>query len=218
MKNVIKKVGSLVYKTIFILLILIVIVILLSTFNLPGNIKLFTVQTGSMEPTIRKGSIVIIKPSSSYIKDDVITVVDPNNSKISVTHRIFNIETIDGKTVYVTKGDANNTTDLELRLKENILGKVLFSIPVIGYVISFAKTREGLIILIILPSILIVLSELINIRDETKRLLDERRKRKLSLGEKVEVGIGEEELKVEKWYGNLINKIKEKFKLLARRK
>ena len=63
---------------------------------------------------------------------------------------------------------------------------MVFTIPLLGYLVSFAKTREGLFILVIVPSLVIIFSELINVRDEIKKMLDKRKDKKNKLLEKKE--------------------------------
>ena len=181
-----RKIGNIIYKIGIVVLLIVAFVVVLSTLNIPGNIKILSVQSGSMEPSIHTGSVVIVKPSSTYVKGDIITVNEQTNKNGTVTHRIFDIELKDGKNIYVTKGDANNAVDLEKRLPENIIGKVVFTIPLLGYLVSFAKTREGLFILVIVPSLVIIFSELINVRDEFKKMLDKRKEKKNKLLEKKE--------------------------------
>jgi signal peptidase len=202
-----RKSGKVLYWLVFAVLLLVAGVIAVSGLKIPGNYKIFSVQSGSMAPAIKTGAVVIIKPFDSYQKGDVITIQDPANPKNTVTHRIFEIKEKNGLVSYVTKGDANNTPDTEARLKGNVLGKVMFSIPLLGYPIGFAKTRDGLIILVIVPATLIIYSEVISIKNETVKLLKERKKRKLTAGEKVELEVGEEEIKVERWYHKLFKKI-----------
>lgn len=207
---ILKKIGRILYFAVFAMIIVIAALIILSIFNFPGNIKLFSVQSGSMEPSIHLGSIVMIKPQDSYLKDDIITIADPASPKNTVTHRI--VEVKDSKTTYVTKGDANQTNDSSERLQQNILGKVIFSIPLLGYPVSFAKTSEGLLILVVVPATVIITSEILSIKNETRKLINERKKRKLKLLEKVEVEIGEEKIKVENWLKKLTNKVRLFFK------
>jgi signal peptidase len=202
----VQKTGEFLYWLIFAVLIIIAGTIAMSDLKIPGNYKIFAVESGSMEPAIKTGAVVIIKPSDNYQKGDVITVQDPANPKNTLTHRIFEVKENNGSVSYITKGDANNGPDIEERLKSNVLGKVIFSIPLLGYPIGFAKTSTGLIILIIIPATLIIYSEIISIKNETKRLLKERKKR-FSMKEKIEVEIGEEEIKAEKWYKKLFKKI-----------
>ena len=70
--------------------------------------KYFTVLTGSMEPTINVGDLVIVK-ESSYAINDIISYKDGNSV---VTHRIIDYSTQDnGEIFYTTKGDNNNAED-----------------------------------------------------------------------------------------------------------
>lgn len=174
--KLIRRIGKVLYGVIFAGLIIVAGLVAISALKIPGNYKLLVVQSGSMEPSIKQGAVVVVKPVSEYKKGDVITVSEPANPKISLTHRIFEVKEKDGKTFYVTKGDANDTPDTEERPKENVLGKVIFSVPFVGYPIAFAKTKEGLIFLIIIPATLIIYSELISIKNEAKRLLKGRKK------------------------------------------
>jgi len=186
-----------------------------SSLNIPGGIKLFTVQSGSMEPTIRKESLIISRPFTTYSTGEIVTFKSESdrqnkNPKITTTHRIYKVELINNKLVFTTKGDANKSADAGTIDEGLIIGKEIFSIPLLGYPISFAKTKEGLIILIVIPATIIIYSELINIKNEAQRLLRERKK-KLTVTEKIEVEIGEGEIKVEKGFKKFWNRIKRIF-------
>ncbi len=81
------------------------------------------VVTGSMEPTIPVGSLIITHSQSEYKERDIIMFKSENVSS-SVTHRIIKV-TENG---YITQGDANNTPDEEIP-KSAVIGKVILSIP-----------------------------------------------------------------------------------------
>jgi signal peptidase len=174
----IRETGKVLYWLIFAGLIIVAGTIAISNLKIPGNYKIFAVQSGSMEPNIKTGAIVFVKPFENYQKDDIITVQDSTNHKNTVTHRIFEVKETKGSTTYVTKGDANDIPDVEEKLKENVLGKVVFSVPLLGYLISFAKTRDGLIVLVIIPATLIIYSELTTVKNEIIKFIKERKKKK----------------------------------------
>jgi len=215
MKKIKFKISNLLgafYWVLLIVLFLIAGLAALSAFGLPKSFRLFVVQSGSMEPKIKTGSIVVVQPQKEYKKDEVITFktrsdADEKNPKLLITHRIVDIKDDKGGTRFITKGDANNAPDMEERPAGNVLGKVVFAIPYLGYPVGFAKTQTGFIILIVIPATIIIYSELMAIKNEAKKLLEIRKKRKLSLAEKVEVEIGEEEIKVERWYKRLFRKL-----------
>lgn len=134
--------------------------------------QLFSVSSGSMEPSISTGSLVIIFPRDEYKIDDVITYnPDPGNSQLTTTHRIQSIEVADENTFFTTKGDANSTPDADLINSKSVLGKVVLHVPYIGYLAAFTRTIQGMFLLIILPSILIIYDELNKIKVELGKII-----------------------------------------------
>lgn len=145
------------------ILIVLAIFFLLSQFKLPGNYKIFLVQSGSMSPALKTGDVVVIKPVSSYQVNDIITFNSHQN--FTVTHRITQIN----DKLFTTKGDANPVTDQNEIDESQILGKVFFTLPKIGYFIMFVKSLPGLITLIIIPSTLIIYQEFLEIKKNFKK-------------------------------------------------
>ncbi len=123
--------------------------------------KSLSVATGSMTPAIPAGSLVLVhKVASSNLKTgNVITYINPNNTKQTITHRIIKVTTKLNLPAYITKGDANQTPDPEI-LGGNVVGKVEAHLPYIGRIISWAKQPLGLILLVIIPGVLIIIDEL----------------------------------------------------------
>ncbi|MCD5396329.1 MAG: signal peptidase I [Candidatus Pacebacteria bacterium] len=85
--------------------------LVVSLLPLPGNYKILVVQSGSMEPSIKTGSVVVVKPASDYKVGDVITFGPFSKTKPPTAHRIYQIKEKNGQIVYITKGDANNSPD-----------------------------------------------------------------------------------------------------------
>ena len=108
------------------------------------GIEPFVVESGSMEPTIQRGSLSFINKHIEYneIKEyDVIAFSLPSEKK--VTHRVVKI-TDSGME---TKGDHNATSDGLIVTKENYVGKNVFSIPKVGYAVMLIQTTKGKIIM-----------------------------------------------------------------------
>jgi len=145
----------------------IVFVLILSLLPIPGNFKFLTVLSGSMEPVIKTGSIVLVKPISNYKVNDIITF---ELQKENVTHRIYEKKTKDKIESYITKGDANNASDMREIKKENIVGKVFLSIPYLGYGVSFIQRimRTPFVFLSFVIGLLaiVVIKQVNGIRDE----------------------------------------------------
>jgi len=147
----------------------IAILLIVSVFPITGNYKLMIVQSGSMEPAIKLGSVVIVKPANDYKIGDVISFGAVTKTKAPTTHRISDIKVENGKISYITKGDANDNPDQREVLKNEVMGKVLFDVPFIGYAVDFAKRPLGFSLIIIVPAALIIIDEIKNIYGEIKK-------------------------------------------------
>lgn len=153
---------------------LIAILLVVSVFPITGNFKVMIVQSGSMAPEIKMGSIVVVKPHSTssgqadYKIGEVITFQVGRN-KEPITHRIYDIKVIGGEPRYITKGDANNAPDQREISQREIVGKVLFDIPYLGYVVDFAQKPIGFSLIIIIPGAVIIFDEARKIYGEVKK-------------------------------------------------
>jgi len=170
------KVFNLIYNIFCGVLLLIVLLLIVSVFPITGNFKILMVQSGSMEPTIHIGSVVFVKPVPSnssgqadYKIGDIITFGQISKTKTPTTHRILDIKVNAGEPLYITKGDANNGQDQKEISKNEIIGKVLLDIPYLGYAVSFAKTKLGFALIIIIPALAVILEESIKIKNELRK-------------------------------------------------
>lgn len=143
--------------------------LIISVFPITGNIKFMVVQSGSMMPAIKVGSIVMVKPVKEYKIGDVITFRKAITGQESTTHRIYDIKVIEGRSVYITKGDANNTPDTKEIEKGEIIGKVFLNIPYIGYAVDFTRKPLGFALIIIIPATVIIGDEIKKIYGEVKK-------------------------------------------------
>ena len=168
---------KLIYYTFIAFIILIAICLAGSMLPIPENYKIMIVQSGSMAPAIKTGSIVIVKPSPDYKAGDIITFGPYSKTKAPTTHRIVEIKEENGQTSYITKGDANDAPDDGEISKKDIIGKVLFDIPYLGYVVDFAKKPIGFMFLIIIPAAIIIYDEMRNIWLEIKKMRNKKTSR-----------------------------------------
>src|SRR3990167_10268699 len=123
-----KKLGKYGYYILLGALIFVALVVVASAFPIKGNIQIKVVESGSMEPAIKTGSVVLIKPSSIYKIGDVITFEgnfkDAKGQKVPTTHRIIEMRVDRGNPVYITKGDANEEPDSKEIPQSQVIGKV----------------------------------------------------------------------------------------------
>ena len=91
------------------------------------------VATGSMEPTVAVGDVVVTCPSSADNLHEG-DIVRYHKGAPTVIHRIVACtQDENGGLAFITQGDSNNTPDADPVLPEQILGKVIFNIPKLGY-------------------------------------------------------------------------------------
>lgn len=128
-------------------------------------LNIFVVQSGSMEPKIHTGSVVVSVKQNDYKQGDVISFYTDNSKKTVVTHRI--VAELDNN--ILTSGDANNTVDSTKITKKDILGKVVFSVPYLGYFFNWVKNPYGLILFVLVPATIIIYEELKFIFSELKK-------------------------------------------------
>lgn len=133
--------------------------------SLAGDTQYEPVYTGSMEPAIPVGSVVVIKPVDPETLKEGDIICFKLSGLTSITHRIINI-TNEG---FITKGDANEDPDMWTVKKENVIGKLILTIPYIGYIGYFVRTPIGFTLLIIIPATIIIIIEIRNIIKELKK-------------------------------------------------
>ena len=163
------KILKIIYYVVVGFLGLIALLLIVSVLPISGNFKVLTVLSGSMDPEIKIGSIVVVKPVSQYRIGDIITFESTNKDVPSITHRIHEMKVVEGKPVYITKGDTNNAPDAREITEKDIVGKVLFDVPYLGLAVDFARKPLGFLLIIGIPAIAIIGDEIYKIYREIKR-------------------------------------------------
>ena len=135
----------------------------------PALVSAYTIVSPSMVPNINVLDVIIttrVSDPSKIKVGDVITFnsTDYRSSGVTVTHRVKKVEkTSDGKYLFTTKGDANNTEDATRQPFSSIYGKVLLRLPKLGYIQYILSTVLGWLLLIIVPTVLIIGADIIKI-------------------------------------------------------
>lgn len=143
--------------------VLVVIVVLLALL-LVGvrlfGLRVYSVLSGSMEPTYHTGSLLYVKETdtTSLKSGDVITFMLDEDTV--ATHRIVEVITDeeDPSTVrYRTKGDANASPDATPVHYKNVIGTPVYSIPYLGYVANYIQHPPGTYVAISAGAVLLLL-------------------------------------------------------------
>lgn len=178
--------------------------------NFRPPISLYTILTQSMVPNINPDDVIVdltIKNPEDIKVGDVITFISTATltKGMTITHRVVDIKQENGEYLFYTKGDANLPQDMAPAKFSNVLGKVLFRIPKLGLLQHFLATKGGWLIVVVIPALLIIISDILKIfrlktvKDEVNvKLTQEEKKMK------------DEELRKEETRQNLISRYSEK--------
>lgn len=131
---------------------------------LRANPPALAIQSQSMSPTIPQGDLSIIQSTNiAGLRTGNIIAIKLTTPEQSTYHlpgeivrRIVKIERVNGSEIFVTKGDGNPTNDPFTVAKYAIAGKVIASVPDLGFPILFFSSKQGIIFLISTAIILLI--------------------------------------------------------------
>lgn len=152
---------------------LIVVFVVSFAFLLVGikifGIEIYAVLSGSMEPTYKVGSLIYVV----NVDTDELKVKDAITFKIGndtiATHRIIDIKEENGKKTFQTKGDANDKPDERLVEENEIIGKPIFTIPLLGYISKYMQTQYGMLTTLGIAIALIIVVVIIDVALDDKK-------------------------------------------------
>ena len=165
MKKGIGKILNIIILIILFIILFINSVILISSFLKPDEVpgffgwKPFITLSGSMESEIYAGDLAIVKevePKELSVGD----VIAFRQEDIVITHRIEDIVVENGEKKFITKGDNNNTTDIEPVYEDMIEGKYIFKISKLGNIAMFIQTPTGMLIALAIPFLALILIQI----------------------------------------------------------
>lgn len=128
------------------------------------------VRSGSMEPALPVGSVVLIRPleAESISVGDIITYRQQGSPDF-VTHRVAEVlEGEDGPS-FRTKGDANEEADTPPVPADSVAGRVWVDIPYLGHAAQYARQPWGILLLVGVPGLIIIVGEVRNIIGELRK-------------------------------------------------
>ena len=131
---------------------------------MPFGVGAAVVLSGSMEPALSTGDLLIISETNDYAVGDVIVFQE---GRIAVTHRIINMT----QDHIITQGDANNTPDTPIT-REQIKGEVILAIPLVGYLVNAIKSPVGTLLIILLAVWLVEHPYRLEKENDRKRLAE----------------------------------------------
>ena len=152
-----------------------------SSGNVPSvfGVRLYSVQTESMQDTLMKGDLVIstaVKDPKTLERGDIITywtIID--GERVLNTHRIVEISNVGGSLAFTTRGDNNQTNDSQYVHQKDVVGKVgvvsgkdkpieerkYTRIGGLGKVFDYLQTSTGFLVVVVIPVLLFLLFQLV---------------------------------------------------------
>lgn len=132
----------------------------------------FVVLSGSMEPAISTGDIVVVEkiaPTEARI-GDVVSFRSPDVPGKIITHRVVDVRAARDELRFLTKGDANNATEQWSIARTGTIGRAQYRVPKLGYVTNRVGSAYGRLAFIVVPALLLAVIELRRIwsREETE--------------------------------------------------
>ncbi len=171
---------------IFIPLLLINVTLIVKSYTNPNQVpdfmgyKPFIVLSGSMEPEIMTGDMVLVKKTDAgnLQKGDVISY---KSGEAVITHRIVDVTAEDGEVRYVTQGDANDSPDQTMVRPADVEGIYRRRIPGMGKAAMFMQTTTGMIIFVVCPLLLFIVWDIIRRKLEGRKEASRARELELEL-------------------------------------
>jgi signal peptidase len=121
-----------------------------------------TVMSGSMEPALGVGDVVInsqVSPADVHV-GDIVTFSDPEGTGKLITHRVRRVRIADGTAHLVTKGDNTNAVERWDIPANGSFGRVEYRVPLLGFLVFWLNGPFGRIGLIVIPALLLAGFEL----------------------------------------------------------
>jgi signal peptidase len=117
----------------------------------------FTVLSGSMSPAVETGDVVVtesLSPLSARV-GDIVTFQDPEGGGKLLSHRVQSVVAAGDSVAFVTRGDANTSTERWNVAADGQIGRVVYRLPKLGYALAWAGSGPAKIALVAIPALLL---------------------------------------------------------------
>ncbi|MCL4366900.1 signal peptidase I [Patescibacteria group bacterium] len=181
MKKSLNLVAKILEWLIFAIILFIFVVVLSPLLPTKDKGALYVVASGSMEPTIQTGSVALVQSTDTTTlqSGEIIAFVEPTDSTKTVIHRIYQVQNDGANLFFITKGDNNQSPDAWQVPASLVKGKYTSSIPYLGYPAEMLKTRLGFILIVGIPALILVILQIIKIKQGIEEEVQKRVHKKL---------------------------------------
>lgn len=159
----IKKINKIILRIIKYIFILIIILLMLycivfnfnkiflgKKYMVLGNTTILTAEEDtSMKPEIKNSDLLILK-KEKYVELEKEEIIAYEYNEKICTQKITDMENDNGKIYYITKGNNNYYNNIEKITEEQIIGKLIFKIPILGFIARILQNQYVCLFIIIL--------------------------------------------------------------------
>lgn len=119
--------------------------------------RTYTVLSGSMSPQIDTGDMVVTKPIRPAVAraGQIVTFVDPEDRSRLINHRVVSVRRGERRVAFVTRGDANTSTERWTVPRTGSIGLVQYLIPKLGYALFWTRGRIARLALLLIPALVL---------------------------------------------------------------
>jgi len=133
--------------------------------------KFMMVLSDSMIPTIHSGDLVVGQPPKlGEIGPGQVITYRNHRAQRLITHRVVQVTKAGDELAFITQGDGNNQPDEIPVPARDVVATFTARVPYAGYLFSFTKTWYGFVVMVIVPSLILMGTEILRL---TRLLKDE---------------------------------------------
>lgn len=134
---------------------------------------IYTIVSASMTPKIKVYDVIInvkVDSPNDIRVGDIITFKSTSafTYGMTITHRVMDIQIVNGEYEYTTKGDFNEIADMAPAKYSNIIGKAKYKLPQLGRVQAFVASKYGWLLVVVVPALYIIVGDIIKLIKLTK--------------------------------------------------
>lgn len=129
------------------------------------SFSIYTIVSPSMTPKIKVYDVIVnlkVEKPTDIKKGDIITFKSTSSLTygMTITHRVKEIQIVNGEYQFITQGDNNLGPDLAPALYKNVIGKAVIKIPQLGRVQFFVASKFGWLLVVVLPAVYVIIKDI----------------------------------------------------------
>ena len=177
-KYIMNYLALIISKAIFVILLLCALVLAyyflsIRIFSKKGSkyapaFSIYTIVSESMTPKIKVYDVIInvqAKSPRDIKVGDIITFKSTSafSYDMTITHRVIDIQIVNGEYEYITKGDYNPVQDMAPAKYSNVIGIAKIKLPQLGRVQVFVASKYGWLFVVVVPALYIIISDVLKL-------------------------------------------------------